>query len=165
MQKIKQISLYITIILWAMIIGGVMYSHIVYFPAYLSHLPASNQVITGAYGLQDKNFWMFIHPPAIVFTITSLVLNWKLKARRKFILIAAGIYALAILFTAVYFLPELVSFAGTNSTTDINRAELFERGQAWQHRSWMRGTFLFFGFIMLLIALEKKENTKGQSPF
>lgn len=157
MQKIKQISLYITIILWAMIIGGVMYSHIVYFPPYLSHLPASNQLITGEYGLQDKNFWMFIHPLSIAFTITTLVLNWKSKARRKFILIAAGIYALAILFTAVYFLPRLVAFAETDSATNIIRAELFQRGQAWQHRSWIRGASLCFGFIMLLVALEKKE--------
>ena len=153
MQKSRQISLYVTIALWAIIIGGVVYSHIVYFPAYLGNLPQSNQLITGANGLHEENFWMFIHPFAIVLTITTLILNWKLKQRRKFILIAAVIYALAIYFTAIYFVPELIAFS--KSTDPASAAELYERGQTWQHRSWIRGSFLFLGFIMLLVAFEK----------
>ena len=146
--------------MWAIIIGGSSYAHIVYFPPYLSNLPASNQLITGVYGLQDQNFWMLVHPFAIVSSISALVLNRKLKARRKFILIAVAIYALAILFTAIYFVPELTAFANTNNATAVNPAELFQRGQTWQYRSWIRGVFLFFGFIMLLMALEKKGTIK-----
>jgi len=158
MQKARQISLYITIVLWAMIVGGSTYSHVVYFPPYLSHLPQSNQLITGEYGLHDENFWMLIHPVLIVFIITTLVLNWKLKQRRKFILIPAVIYALAIFFTAIYFVPELMAFAKSTGTSS-SAAELFERGQAWQHRSWVRGAFLVAGLIMLLVAVDKNKGT------
>ena len=117
MQKAKQISLIITIILWATLAGAVVYSHIVYFPPYLSHLPESTSLISGEYGLHEGNFWMMIHPVAILSTIISLILNWKLTSRRRFILIALGIYALAIICTAFYFVPELMAFANSKNDT------------------------------------------------
>jgi uncharacterized membrane protein len=162
MQKARQVSLYTTIILWALILGGSAYAHVVYFPPYLSHLPASNQLISGEYGLKDSNFWMLVHPFAIVFTITALVLNWKIKPRRKFILGAAIIYGLAILFTALYFVPELLRFAEAGNSGTVNADELFQRGQTWQYRSWVRGIFLVVGFVMLVIANGKQE-TKAPS--
>jgi hypothetical protein len=155
MQKARQISLIAAITIWAMIIGGIAYSHVVYFPAYLSHLPESNFLITGEYGLHDENFWMLAHPLAILFTITTLLLNWKLKVRRKFILIALSVYVLAIIATATYFLPELKNFAGSNRSANITRSEWFQRGQSWQYLSWIRGTFMYLCFILLLIALTK----------
>jgi hypothetical protein len=158
MTKARQLSLFTAITIWAIIIGGIMYSHIVYFPPYLSHLPESNKLITGDYGLKDGNFWMFIHPLAIATTIITLVLNWKLKTRRKFILMTFSIYVFAIIATATYFLPALFSFADSNNATTVTPAEWFQRGQTWQHLSWVRGFFMFIGFLMLLIALTK-ENT------
>lgn len=163
MTQARQLSLFTAITLWATIVGGVVYSHITYFPPYLSHLPESNSLINGKYGLNDANFWMFIHPLAILSTITTLILNWKLKARRKFILITLGIYALAIIATAVYFVPELMAFADSTKNTTVTPAEWYQRGQTWQHLSWIRGTFMFVGFLLLVVALTKddQQNTKS----
>ena len=159
MQIAKQVSLFVTITLWAIIIGGVIYSHIVYFPPYLSHLPDSNKLITGKYGLQEGNFWMLVHPFVILSLTITLILNWKLATRRKFILIAFSIYALAIVATALYFLPELKAFAAGSDSTTVTPAEWYQRGQRWQHLSWIRGASLFVGFIMLLIALVKDKQS------
>jgi hypothetical protein len=158
MKKIREISLFIALITWAMLVGGVMYSHVVYFPAYLSNLPESNSLITGEHGLHDENFWMFVHPLAILSTVTTLILNWKLALRRKFILIPLGIYALAIIATAFYFVPELMAFAESNNSTMVTSSEWFQRGQTWQHLSWVRGFSLFSGFVLLLIALTKDKS-------
>jgi hypothetical protein len=155
MQKSRELSLFITISLWAIIIGGISYSHVVYFPPYLSHLPESNHLITGEYGLHDENFWMLAHPLTVLVTLVTLTLNWKLKERRKFILITLGIYALAIVATATYFIPQLKAFAGSSATTTVTPSEWFQRGQRWQYMSWVRGFFMYLGFIMLLIALTK----------
>jgi hypothetical protein len=157
MQTVKQLSLFIVIALWAILIGGVMYSHIVYFPAYLSHLPESNKLITGEYGLHDENFWMLVHPFAILSTVATLILNWKFLAGRKLILTSFSIYALAIIVTAIYFVPELKAFANSSITPNITEAKWNQRGQRWQQFSWIRGSFLFIGFIMLLIALTKNK--------
>lgn len=155
MQQARQVSLFIAITAWAILTGGIMYAHIVYFPQYLSHLPESNKLITGAYGLKDENFWMLVHPFAILSTITALLLNWKLKARRTFILIPSIIYAVVIIATATYFLPGLFAFAESGNSSTITAAEWYQRGQTWQHLSWVRGAFMFAGFILLLIALLK----------
>lgn len=156
MQQARQISLFVTITLWAMIIGGVLYSHIVYFPPYLSHLPGSNKLITGEFGLKDQNFWMPLHPLVILSTVTSIIVNWKAVEKRKFILIALGIYAMAIIATAVYFVPGLLAFANSSNTTTVTAAEWYQRGQTWQHLSWIRGGSLLIGFVLLLIALTKR---------
>lgn len=156
MLPAKQISLFVTVTVWATLIGGVMYSHIVYFPPYLAHLPASNSLITGEYGLKDGNFWMIVHPLAILSTILSLVLNWKLKGKRTLILASLGIYALAIVATAVYFVPELMAFADSGASTTVSAAEWLRRGQTWQHMSWIRGACMYTAFILLAIALTRE---------
>lgn len=150
----KQLSLFISISLWAILIGGIMYSHIVYMPAYLGHLPESNSLIRGAYGLKDENFWMTIHPFAIVSTIVSLLLNWRHKQRRKLISVTAIIYSLVIIATALYFVPALMSFAKSDQS-GLGAATLYEQGRLWQQLSWLRGSFMFAGFLLLLVALTK----------
>lgn len=154
----KQMSLFIAISFWAIIVGGVVYSHIVYFPPYLSHLPESNKLITGDYGLTEGNFWMFIHPVTLLSTIIALILNWKLQLRRRFILITLSIYTAALIATAFYFVPALTAFADSNNNPSISISEWYQRGQTWQHLSWIRGFFMFSGFISLLIALTKNQN-------
>jgi phosphoglycerol transferase MdoB-like AlkP superfamily enzyme len=155
MINLRQLSLFVALTFCGILIGGVMYSHIVYFPAYLSHLPESNQLIKGEYGLHDENFWMAVHPVAIISTIATLILNWRIKSRRKPILIALSIYLLAIGVTAIYFVPNLLAFANSDTITTVSPSEWYNRGQMWQHLSWLRGGSLYIGFLMLLSALTK----------
>lgn len=157
MTLARQLSLIIAITIWGTMIGGVMYTHIVYFPAYLSHLPESNRLITGESGLNDSNFWMLIHPMAILTTVTALILNWKLETRRKLILATTVIYVLALVATATYFVPELLAFADSSSDASVTVSDLYERGQTWQHLSWIRGFFIYTCFILMVIALIKNE--------
>ncbi len=157
MQNARQISLFIAITLWAIITGAVLYTHIAFFPPYLSHLPESNSLITGDYGIKDGSFWMLIHPITLLATIITLVLNWKLKSRRKSILIALGIYVLALIVTAIYFVPALMEFAKATPGSD-SADQLYQQGQTWQHLSWIRGGIMYIGFLMLLVALTRNSN-------
>ena len=156
MQRAAQLFLFVTLILWGTLIGGIMYSHVVFFSAYLSHLPESTALINGPYGLRDEAFWMLIHPALILSMIITLVLNWKSVSRRKYILIPFFIYALTILATSMYFVPELMAFAKSNQAGSTSAAEWLQRGQQWQYLSWIRGFFMYLGFVLLLVALSKK---------
>lgn len=158
MQQAKQISLFITTFLWGVMIGGIVYSHIVYFPPYLSHLPESNSLITGEYGVQDKYFWETLHPLLILSTVVTLIINWKNQPLRKFILPAASIYLSAIIATALFFVPQLIAFASNADSGEASVASLYEQGQLWQRLSWIRGGFLSLGFVMLMISLSKTES-------
>lgn len=158
MQQARQISLFITTLLWGIMIGGIVYSHIVYFPPYLSNLPESNNLITGEYGIQDRYFWEALHPLLIISTLTTLVLNWKNKPQRKFIVPAACIYLLAIIATALFFVPQLIAFASYTNSNVTTVASLYKQGQTWQHLSWIRGGLLSLGFLMFMISLTKTES-------
>ncbi|HMG14271.1 MAG TPA: hypothetical protein VK590_02420 [Saprospiraceae bacterium] len=158
MNKTGQVLMFISLILWGTLIGGVMYSHLVYFPPYLSRLPESNSLITGPFGIQDGHFWMLLHPAMILTLLLTLLANWKLETRRKYILITMSIYALAIISTFCYFVPELKAFADSMHST-IPANEWYQRGQTWQHLSWVRGSFMYLGFVFLLIALTKVDSS------
>ena len=157
MRTVRQLTLLAAVTCWANILGGIVYSHIVYFPPYLSHLPESNVLVTGTYSLKEQHFWIIIHPLTILFTLSALFPNWKLHRRRTFILINVGIYAVVIGITAVYFLPELSAFAQSSANPDVTSAEWYNRGQTWQLYSWIRGFCMWIAFTLLLVSLTKDE--------
>lgn len=103
-------SLFLSIILWGILLGGIVYSHIVFFPVYLSALPDSAIVVNGTYGFDEVPFWMLIHPLLIFSLIIASVLNWKYKERSKLILTSFTIYIVVLVASNLYFIPELIAF-------------------------------------------------------
>lgn len=152
--RLSTLSLMLSIILWGTLLGGVAYSHLVYFPVYLSALPDSAVVVNGPYGLHEAIFWMTVHPLLILSLIVTLVLNWKLKSRRKLILISFAVYVLVIVISQIYFIPELIAFERSPQSS-LLPAEWLARGQRWQRLSWLRGTVCYAAFVPLLFALTK----------
>jgi len=111
--------------------------------------------------LNDGYFWTLIHPLAILSLIVALVLNWKIPARRKLIAVPLIVYVLAIVVTALYFVPELQNFKNSPNMA-VTPAEWYARGQRWQHLSWTRGTVMGLSYIALLLALAwREDNASG----
>jgi hypothetical protein len=150
--RLSTVSLMLSIILWGTLLGGIAYSHLVYFPVYLSALPASAVVVNGPYGLNEAIFWMTIHPLLILSLVVTLVLNWRLKARRKLILISFAVYAVVLVISQLYFIPELRAFQ-QSPESGLSPAEWLARGQRWQHLSWLRGVTCYVACVPLLLAL------------
>jgi hypothetical protein len=155
-------SLFISIILWGTLLGGIAYSHLVYFPVYLSALPDSSVVVNGTYGLNEAIFWVIIHPLLILSLILALVLNWKSKPRRKLILISFAIYVVVLVVSQAYFIPELGAFKHSPEST-LSPAEWLARGQRWQRLSWLRGAICYAAFVPLLLALAKPDGVPKES--
>ena len=145
-------SLFVTIILWGTLLGGIVYSHVVYFPVYLSDLPNSAVLVNGPYHLDDSRFWLTIHPLLILSFIVTLVLNWRLKSRRKLVLITFGVYIVIIVLTQIYFVSELMEFE-RSAQSNVSPAEWQARGQRWQVLSWIRGAVCYANIVPLLLAL------------
>lgn len=153
-SKFGTYSLFLTVILWGTLLGGIAYSHLVYFPVYLSALPDSAVVVNGPYGLQETRFWMLIHPLLITSFVLTLLLNWQSHTRRKLVLLSFTVYVLMIAATLVYFVPELMAFA-RSPESNLSAAEWFARGQRWQTLSWIRGLICYLACLPLLLALTK----------
>jgi hypothetical protein len=161
-SRIGTYSLFLAIILWGTLLGGIAYSHLVYFPVYLSALPDSSVVVNGTYGLNETIFWVTIHPLLILSLILALVLNWKSKSRRKLILISLATYIVVLVVTQIYFLPELGAFRRSAEST-LSPAEWLVRGQRWQRLSWIRGAIMYVAILPLLLALTKPDSISKES--
>jgi uncharacterized membrane protein len=153
-------SLFLVIILWGALLGGIVYSHIVFFPVYLSALPDSSIVVNGTYGLDEVPFWMLIHPLLIFSLIIASVLNWKNKPRRKLILTSFVLYLAVLIVSNLFFIPELKAFK-QSPESNLSPTEWLARGNRWQYLSWLRGIVCFLGFIPLLIALTKANEVES----
>ena len=147
-------SLFLAVILWGTLLGGIAYSHLVYFPVYLSALPDSAVVVNGPYGLHEGIFWMTIHPLLILSLVVALILNWKSRSRRKLILISFAIYVVVIAISQIYFIPELGAFE-RSPQSGLSPAEWLARGRRWQRLSWVRGATMYAAILPLLFALTK----------
>ena len=147
-------TLFLAVILWGILLGGIAYSHLVYFPVYLSALPDSAVVVNGPYGLSEGVFWMIIHPLLILSLIVALALNWKSRSRRKLILISFAVYIPVLAISWVYFIPELGAFQHSPESS-VSSVEWLARGRLWQRLSWIRGAIMCVGILPLLLALTK----------
>ena len=149
---LSTLSLMVAVMFWGTLLGGVAYAHIVYFPVYLSDLPASAVVVNGPYGLHEGIFWAIIHPVLILTLVVALIFNWKFAGRRNLIALSFAIYFVVLIVSQLYFIPELTLFKHSPEST-LTAAEWLARGRRWQHLSWLRGLILYVAFFPLLFAL------------
>ena len=161
-MSFSKISLIITIIFWGVLLGGIVYSHIVFFPVYFSNLPDSAVLVNGKYALHEENFWMTIHPVLILLLIITITSNWKNNPRRKKILISFVLYAIVLIVSNIYFIPELINFS-KSATSSLPPAEWLRRSNNWMAYSITRGIIMFAGIIPLFIALLKPDVSKQKN--
>lgn len=155
--RLNTVALMLSIILWGTLLGGIAYSHLVYFPVYLSDLPGSAVLVNGPYALNEGRFWMTIHPLLILSLLVTLALNWRVKPRRKLIAVSFIAYLVVIAVSALYFVPELFAFA-RSPQSGVAAAEWSARAHRWEVLSWLRGAICYAFFVPLLLALAKPGN-------
>ena len=153
-RKFGTAALMLSIILWGTLLGGIVYSHLVFFPVYLSALPGSAALVNGPYAMNETIFWVIIHPLLIISLVAALSLNWRSNWRRKLIGLSFIVYVLVLVITQIYFVPELVLFKHSPEST-VSAAEWLGRGRRWQRLSWLRGLIMYLSYIPLLFALTR----------
>jgi hypothetical protein len=153
--KLGTMCLMLAVIFWGTLLGGIAYSHLVYFPPYLSDLPGSAVIVNGPYPLNEARFWAIIHPLLILSLVTALVFNWNSRARRNLIVLSFIVYVVVLVISGVYFVPELVLFKNSPQST-VTPAEWLARGRRWQQLSWVRGLIMYLAYVPLLFALTQR---------
>lgn len=153
-------ALMLSIVLWGVLLGGVAYSHIVYFPVYLAHLPESAALTNGPYALHEEHFWLLIHPVLVLSLVISLIANWRDAFRRKMVASTLGLYIAVLVVSSLYFIPQLQEFR-ESPTSNISTVEWQARGAHWQRMSYIRGGVLSIFSVPLLLALAKPRSTDG----
>jgi hypothetical protein len=162
-RNLATLALMLVIILWGTLLGGIAYSHLVYFPVYLSDLPASAVLVNGPYGLNEGIFWLLVHPLLIISLVAALVLNWQSSSRRRLIVVSFAVYVVVLVITQFYFVPELILFKHSPEST-VPAVEWLARGRRWQRLSWLRGLTMYLAFVPLLFALTKPASSRELIP-
>lgn len=144
-------SLMLAIIFCGTLVGAFTYSRFIFNPVYTSPIHPSAIVATGADGVQEEVFWMFMHPIAVLSLYVALVLNWKNDSRRPLILVAILVYCLALAATRVFFVREFTAFV--ESPVKIAVPTWLVSALQWQQLGWMRAALMYIAEISLLIAL------------
>jgi hypothetical protein len=129
----------------------------VFFPVYLSDLPASAAVVNGPYGLSEARFWMTIHPLLVLSLVVSLIANWRERTKRFLIGATLTVYIVVLVVSALYFVPELIAF----HDSPVTAGDWQTRANRWWNLSLIRGATLFIFSVPLLFALARSEDGNG----
>ncbi|MCC6383597.1 MAG: hypothetical protein LC117_10725 [Bacteroidia bacterium] len=151
----KNIFYVLTCISFCTIIGAGIYEHIAVWPRAFSEPPQSLTMFQGNYAIRPAPFWAIVHPITLVLFFITLSLNWK-SGMKNYILIPLLTYIVMLVFTFVYFVPELKSIIGMPFTTTID-TNIQNRGSLWITLSLARMTFIVISAFILFLGLTKAD--------
>jgi hypothetical protein len=134
-------------------VGGGLYEHMVLMPLWASSPPASFAMIQADTGVPLQNFWIPIHVAITVFLLLSLVLAWREKKARLFLLIGLASYLSMRVWSIVFFIPEMLSFQKVPLDSPPS-AELLQRVAQWTSLTWYREPLDALSFLSFLLALD-----------
>ena len=165
-HRIEQLILWLFVILAAIVIGGGLYEMRVVVPLWAHAPPESvwrfaservnHPVDTPNAGLR---FWIFITPLHLLVSLVMFFVGLKTRgAHRRFVLIAAAIFAVLHLSALLYFVPAIDKLF-TSQNAGLSPAEVTARVQAWVYGSWLRFAIGFVGLICGFRAMQLPPDT------
>jgi hypothetical protein len=133
-------------------IGGGHYEHMVLMPLWAASAPSSFTIIQPGTGVPLQEFWIPIHVAITVFLLLSLVLAWKERKARRFLLIGLGSYVIMRVWSGLFFIPEMLAFQRVPLDAPAS-LELTARVARWTFWTWFREPLDALSFLSFLLAL------------
>lgn len=140
---------------FCIVIGAAVYEHLGVVPKWSAAPPKSLTMFQGEYGLNAGAFWKLIHPVTLILLIANLIMFWHTQRRMSLTIPLIG-YAIILITTFVFFVPELLSITST-TYSNIADSPLTKRAKLWETLSIIR-LFLLTGLAMVLLLGLTKPN-------
>ncbi|HRE52904.1 MAG TPA: hypothetical protein PK339_15900 [Flavitalea sp.] len=138
---------------FAVVIGAAVYEHVAVAPRWSAAPPASLSMFQGKYGLNPTPFWKAIHPVTLLLLIASIILFWNTGSRPYLLITSAG-YALVLIITFAFFVPELIAITSQAFSENADPS-LTKRAGLWVTLSLVRLAFLIVLAITAFLGLAK----------
>ncbi len=151
-MTIASVLVQVSTVGWGVLCGAMIYEHLAVVPSWAAAPPASLHMWTGEYRVKAERFWMSIHPLLLLLLGASLVAAWGETARRDWIGVALGVYAVIIATTAVWYVPELMKLT-RDPAAPIPPDQWRHRARRWEVLSWVRGALVLANAYPILRAL------------
>jgi hypothetical protein len=135
-------------------VGGGLYEHVVLMPLWSGNPPASFAIIQPGTGVPQQRFWIPIHAAITVFFVAALAATWTERTVRRILLVGVASYALMRLWSAVYFIPEMLTFQQMRLDNPAS-ADVLRRVHRWTSSTWWREPLDVLSFLSSLLALTR----------
>lgn len=132
-------------------VGGGFYESILVMPLWSASPPSSFAIIQPETGVLLQDFWIPVHTAITIFVVSSLILAWKEADTRKFLLIGLVSYAIMRIWSAFFFIPEMLEFQKTPLGSPAS-AELSARVESWTYWTWFREPLDVISLLCFLLA-------------
>jgi hypothetical protein len=156
--KWANLSLLATTTIYVFINGAGAFETLVIAPKWAANPPASLGMFQGDYALDFKNFWITAHSLHEVCFIAAIILNWKIAARRRVLLIVFAIHLALRVWTILYFVPNIIAFQQI-PVGEVVDETLRQNAQKWKNLNYLREG-LFTILSLILIPLNKYSHEK-----
>ena len=121
--------------------------------------PRSFAILSGEYAYDSSGFWQTMPPITLLLFLIALVANWR-TARRKFILVALGLFIGAGLFAGLYLEPMFDAMIARGYADHID--PLMQReAAAWYTIDWAVWAIGFTACLALLLAPHPTNAPRG----
>jgi len=151
---VSQWSLILLCFSFAVALGGGIFEHSVLMPIWSKSPPSSFSITQTGSGVPLQRFWIPVHIAITVFIILSLVITWGHATVRRFLLIALVSYIVMRVWSALFFIPEMLAFQKVPVDSPPS-AELLTRVSKWTFWSWFREPLDVVSFLFSLLALQE----------
>lgn len=136
----------------AVALGGGIYESVVLNPLWSASAPASFAVIQPDTGVPLQQFWIPVHGAITLFYIAALVLTWRDRTLRRWMLTGMASYLVMRTWSWLYFIPEMLAFQRI-PLDSAPPPELLERVSTWTRLTLLREPLDVITFVSLLMAL------------
>ena len=121
--------------------------------------PRSFAILSGEYPYDSRIFWETVPPITLLLFVIALIANWR-TARRKFLLVALGLFIAGGLFAGLYLEPMFDAMISQGYADHID--PVMQRDAAtWYTIDWAVWAVGFAGCLSLLLALNQPTPREG----
>ena len=129
-------------VLWVAMLAAVCvcaagsYEHVVIVPEWTAAPPGSLAMFHGAHAIDTGRWWRVVHIPTLTLCVAAFA-RLRGHPRRRLAGAAALVYALVLVATLAWYLPELTALTGDPAAA-IVQAEWKARAERWEVASLAR---------------------------
>ena len=131
--------------------GAQLFETALIVPAWTAAPPASLGLFQGEHRLDFKVFWIVLHSLHEITFVVALVLCWKLKAVRHWMLGLLLVHMAVRVWTLAYFVPTIVGFQSMPPSPSVDPA-LVREATRWRSLNLIR-VLLFVAVNLALLPL------------
>ena len=148
-ERITHILLWLSIVVWGCMLGGIIYETLVVVPVWSAAPPESMAVMMHPrYPIVPGRMWMPFSNLHTLISIAVLIAAWNQRSRRMWLLFAFAIVILSHIMQFGYFWPTNLAMVEPG----VSPADAASMANQWRAVNWFRVGYIAAGFLATLRA-------------